>query len=304
VHHQSHRAGTTTPSYIRRIAAEYRTAGRATPPHLGRLPHPQEKLAAARSSAAAVAPAPVPAATREDVGRALREASEAFTVRPAVADALAPGLVRLRPGVSAGETVMVTGADGAVGKLVVELLLLRCPGATVRAVGDSLASLEESLSFSLLAETGRLELVATDLLSGSLAGTLEGVSAVVWCASSFGRRTQPAAPEETEKRRGGGSVLFEKALELFLPREASTDLRAESGGVRRIASAFKAATALLKEDAKAITPKFVLLSSAAVTRPTWDAHQRTSFGEAYDIPIVGLNPGDILGYKCDIYIHI
>jgi hypothetical protein len=50
--------------------------------------------------------------------------------------------------------------------------------ATGLTRGASRESLEESLSFSLLAETGRLELVATDLLSGSLAGTLEGVSRV------------------------------------------------------------------------------------------------------------------------------
>jgi len=56
-------------------------------------------------------------------------------------------------------------------------------------------------------------------------------------------------------------------------------------------------TALLAEDAPGITPKFVLLSSAAVTRPEWREEQRETFAEAYGIPIVGLNPGGILGFK-------
>jgi hypothetical protein len=86
-------------------------------------------------------------------------------------------------------------------------------------------------------------------------------------------------------------------LSRLIPRPEPLDGRLESGGVRRASTAFKACTALLAEDAARITPKFVLLSSAAVTRPEWREEQRAAFAEAYGIPIVGLNPGGILGFK-------
>lgn len=92
-------------------------------------------------------------------------------------------------------------------------------------------------------------------------------------------------------------ATFSQALSRFLPRPEALDGRLESGGVQRAASAFRASTALLAEDAPRITPKFVLLSSAAVTRPEWREEQRETFAEAYGIPIVGLNPGGILGFK-------
>lgn len=44
-------------------------------------------------------------------------------------------------------------------------------------------------------------------------------------------------------------------------------------------------------------PRFVLLSSAAVTRPFWGPDRLAVDGAAADIPIVKLNPGGILGHK-------
>lgn len=44
-------------------------------------------------------------------------------------------------------------------------------------------------------------------------------------------------------------------------------------------------------------PRLVMCSSAAVTRPTWSSSKAASFPGAADIPIVRLNPGDILGGK-------
>jgi len=44
-------------------------------------------------------------------------------------------------------------------------------------------------------------------------------------------------------------------------------------------------------------PRLVLCSSAAVTRPTWAASRKARFPGAADIPIVRLNPNDILGQK-------
>lgn len=164
---------------------------------------PQEKLAAAQR-APVQPPPPPPAPTLKeleaelDLGAALHAASEAFRAMPAVATKLAPGFVRLTPGISPGETVLVTGADGPIGKLVVAELLARCPGSKVRACGGSLVALEENLA-ELVGAAGdgaeAVELVQWDAITDPLAVGFDGVSAVVWCASSFGRQA-PAIKEK------------------------------------------------------------------------------------------------------------
>jgi len=44
-------------------------------------------------------------------------------------------------------------------------------------------------------------------------------------------------------------------------------------------------------------PKIVLLSSAGVTRPSWSAEKKRQFPREASMPIVKLNPGNILGHK-------
>lgn len=48
---------------------------------------------------------------------------------------------------------------------------------------------------------------------------------------------------------------------------------------------------------RASRPRFVLISSAGVTRPFWDEREKASARSAYEIPIVQLNPSNILGHK-------
>jgi len=48
---------------------------------------------------------------------------------------------------------------------------------------------------------------------------------------------------------------------------------------------------------KAVPPRFVLLSSAAVTRPFWSNEKKAQYASSYDIPIVQLNPGNVLVEK-------
>jgi len=45
------------------------------------------------------------------------------------------------------------------------------------------------------------------------------------------------------------------------------------------------------------SPRVVMCSSAAVTRPTWSEKQKSQFSGAADIPIVRLNPGGLLDEK-------
>jgi uncharacterized protein YbjT (DUF2867 family) len=132
-----------------------------------------------------------------DVTAALHAASEAFRAVPAVASRLAPGFVRLTPGISPGEIVLVAGADGPIGRLVVAEVLNRCPGSQVRACGSSLSALEENLA-ELTGAAGAgsesVELLQWDAINDPISVAFDGVSAVVWCASSFGR----PAPAQAE----------------------------------------------------------------------------------------------------------
>ena len=47
------------------------------------------------------------------------------------------------------------------------------------------------------------------------------------------------------------------------------------------------------------TPVIIMLSSAGVTRPAWDDAKKERLIGAADIPIIRLNPGGILGKKCE-----
>jgi len=47
------------------------------------------------------------------------------------------------------------------------------------------------------------------------------------------------------------------------------------------------------------TPAVVMLSSAGVTRPAWDDAKKARLIGCSDIPIIRLNPGGILGKKCE-----
>ena len=46
-------------------------------------------------------------------------------------------------------------------------------------------------------------------------------------------------------------------------------------------------------------PKVIMLSSAGVTRPSWDKEKKAEFAGCADIPIVRLNPFGILDIKAD-----
>merc|ERR1719440_964867 len=47
------------------------------------------------------------------------------------------------------------------------------------------------------------------------------------------------------------------------------------------------------------TPAVVMCSSAGVTRPAWSDAKKEALVGAADIPIIRLNPGGILGKKCE-----
>jgi uncharacterized protein YbjT (DUF2867 family) len=226
-------------------------------------------------------PPPMPSPPAAAVSVAAAAATAAVEPPPLAIAASAGGKTRLRPGVSSGDVIVVTGASGRTGKLVVEQLLALYPGAKIRAAGRDLATLGAAFP----SPDKRVELVGADLYdkeSDTFKGLFEGASAVVWCASSFGQ----SDPDDAV------AALIEKALLTFDPTAVL-----DAGGVKGASAALQAGTALLQGDAKGMTPKFVLLSSAAVTRPSWDAPTKAAFADAANIPIVQLNPKNILGLK-------
>ena len=152
-------------------------------------------------------------------------------------------------------------------------LLQRVPGLRVRACGEGgRAALEASLAnieaeacavpkSRVEADGSRVEIVAAEEATEVVAG----VTAVVWCASSAGVRGRPAS--------------------------------GDGGGVGSAAAVLREASALLRGDQSGMTPKLVLLSTAAASRVGWSRETKKRFAAAADLPIVRLDPQNILGVK-------
>lgn len=105
--------------------------------------------------------------------------------------ASADGLVKLTSGIGAGDVIVVTGAEGLTGRLVVENALAQYPSATVRACARELGPLTEAMAPY---KCDRLECVEADLYDAAAYPALfSGASAVLWCASSFGQQKPGSA---------------------------------------------------------------------------------------------------------------
>jgi len=154
-------------------------------------------------------------------------------------------------------SVVVTGATGRVGRLVVERLLARDSQTTVHAVARDAAAARAALPASDALKIVELDL-ATEFAASSISSLAEGVDAVIWCASGF---------------KPDGVLIDMDTLPACAKGLCSTP--SESGA-----------------------PKLVLCSSAGVTRPAWPPHKQEALVGASDIPIIRLNPGNILNQKC------
>jgi len=294
---------------VARLKEQMRTLVAPPPPPPSTSPDPAVlaslKAAEERAAAAEAALAQLQAAQAEASAPADEEEAKAEEAAPAgevehvsSAGAVAssqhgrlkvtpPGEVgkrlALQAGLQPGDTVLVTGAAGPTGRLVVEALLRAYPGVKVRAHSSQRSKLDEALR-EIGARVG-IELVQkanNDLeLPGGVYEAVSGVSAVVWCASSFGGdKPDRSVLEELQYQMKGGAPLV-----------------LDAAGVAQAAEALASTTALLPEAAETVTPKFVLLSSAAVSRRQWSPEVQNAFSEAAQIPIVQLNPENILDVK-------
>ena len=104
----------------------------------------------------------------------------------------------------------------------------------------------------------------------------KGCDAAIWCATGFSN-----AP---------GASFFEKIkniLGIALVPKKGIDFV----GLPALALAVSDSTSDVR------LPKMVMLSSAGVTRPSWDEDKKALFPGAADIPIVRLNPFGVLDIK-------
>mmetsp|Transcript_25952 Transcript_25952/g.31820 ORF Transcript_25952/g.31820 Transcript_25952/m.31820 type:complete len:377 (-) Transcript_25952:146-1276(-) len=172
-------------------------------------------------------------------------------------------------------TVGIAGATGRVGRLVVENCVRQ--GYDVTAI---VRNVDKAKGDPLLTQDGvtirplDFAAVSADTAEGIVGSAFEGVDRVIWCASGF----------VDVKGDGDGGETTKEALDVvgmkyLLPTLSST-LKPKPS-----------------DDSTAPPPAFIMLSSAGVTRPGWDAAKQEKFVGCADIPIVRMNPGGILDRK-------
>ena len=105
---------------------------------------------------------------------------------------------------------------------------------------------------------------------------MKDCDAAVWAATGFSDNPDNTWLDKVKK-------LFGIA---FTPKSSI-----DAVGIPAIANYFK--------DIESDVPKVVMLSSAGVSRPSWDEDKKQRLIGASDIPIVRLNPFNILNIKAE-----
>jgi len=153
--------------------------------------------------------------------------------------------------------------------LAVSAVLDKIPGVIVRATVPSLngtsADAADSAVLRSLASK-RLQIVECDLLSpASLRGAMADVGAVVYCATSTG-----SFPARTASPIG-------KVLARFVT--ATSGKYVEEEGVRLAADELAKQVTISPNSARSMTPKFILLSSAGLSRSGWSREKKRALAE-------------------------
>lgn len=175
-------------------------------------------------------------------------------------------------------TVAVTGATGRTGRLVVEELLKRDVSRIVAVVRDESKAAEVFPN-----PPENLQIIQCDLTNAKDIGkALKDVDAAIWCATGF------------SDAQNSPLVKLQRLFNLaFTPRQSI-----DAVGIPSVASCLlDNQKSIIKQKTEFAFPKLVMLSSAGVTRTSWDENKRERFRGASDIPIVRLNPFNILDVK-------
>jgi hypothetical protein len=196
--------------------------------------------------------------------------------------------------------VAVTGATGKTGRLVVEELLKR----KVEVVGlvrskekaqEVFSSNEDNDMFSIQ------ECILTDQIS--IAKAVEGCDATIWCATGFADES-PSNNNNSPKK----SILA-KVLSFFGSKDGPSNDDStspppppspkQSIDIVGIPIISKIIMQQQQQQQQTDYPKVVMLSSAGITRPSWDENKKEKLKGCADIPIVRLNPFGILDIKAE-----
>lgn len=173
-------------------------------------------------------------------------------------------------------TVGIAGATGRVGRLVVENCIRR--GYDVAAI---VRNLDKARADPLLTQDGvtirpldfaELAKDRDTSVEFVVRSAFEGVDRVIWCASGF-----------VDVKGVDGGDATKEALDVV--------------GMKCLLPTFSSTPKPLGDTDMNGPPAFIMLSSAGVTRPGWDAAKQAKFVGCADIPIVRMNPGGILDRK-------
>lgn len=175
-----------------------------------------------------------------------------------------------------GKKVLVLGATGRVGRLVVQDLLQRDGTLSVRCVVRDKKKASEVLPMEMY--SSRLSVVQGDLSNAkNLKEWCKDVDAAVWCATGFSDATSNV-----------NKVLGLLRLKFSPATTVDVAALSELGGIMDA----KKCAGLVPDG-----PAIVICSSAGVTRTTWSEEKKRVLVGAADIPIVRLNPLNILDVK-------
>jgi len=193
--------------------------------------------------------------------------------------------------------VAVTGATGRTGRLVVKELRNR--GVNVVAIVRDLEKAKEVFSDE---DDGihirEMNLASEEEIDLNHSAVLKECDAAIWCATGFSEKKKEPEPEEEKEDVGFLSMLQQKVLEIFqIEEENSEEVEEEKPEMISIDAIGVPAVAKYFTSTEDGYPKMILLSSAGVTRPSWDEVKKEKFRGAAEIPIVRLNPFGILGIK-------
>ncbi len=175
--------------------------------------------------------------------------------------------------------VAVTGATGRTGSWVVRELLNRQVSvvAMVRSADKAKETFSDESKNNPL-----LEIIPCDLTKKSqIQEAVKGCDAAIWCATGFS--DAPTSLVERIQRLLGIALAPKQSIDFVgVPLLAKVMLNQVVGGKQNNS-----------------LPKVIMLSSAGVTRPSWDEAKKDKYRGSADIPIVRLNPFGILDVKAE-----
>ena len=189
------------------------------------------------------------------------------------------------------QKVAVAGATGRTGSWVVQELLDR--QVPVVAMVRSIEKAQQIFDDLNVWNNPLLQVVKVELTDGAqVSKATEGCDAAIWCATGFSDAKTTIV--QRFKRLVGLALTPKQSVDCVgVPLLAKTMLNQVVGkpinNNNNVADG--ASRSLLP------LPQVVMLSSAGVTRPSWDDEKKEKYRGCADIPIVRLNPFGILDVK-------